>query len=104
MPNNCLNPEMCLLSETCVPCAICPNAKEKADEHSAKLERERNALRCELVTLRVAAQGVIDRWDSPLWKDAQATAKYIHRLRAALCPANVDVDARRPATPNQTGS
>jgi len=27
MPNNCKSPEMCLLSETCVPCAICPNAK-----------------------------------------------------------------------------
>jgi len=26
-PNNCQHPEMCLLSETCVPCAICPNAK-----------------------------------------------------------------------------
>ena len=32
MPNNCKSPEMCLLSETCVPCAICPNAKEKADD------------------------------------------------------------------------
>jgi hypothetical protein len=31
MPNNCKSPEMCLLSETCVPCAICPNAKEKAN-------------------------------------------------------------------------
>jgi len=31
MPNNCQHPELCLLSETCVPCAICPNAKEKAD-------------------------------------------------------------------------
>jgi hypothetical protein len=29
------SPEMCLLSETCVPCAICPNAKEKADDRLA---------------------------------------------------------------------
>jgi hypothetical protein len=35
MPNNCKSPEMCLLSETCVPCAICPNAKEKADDRLA---------------------------------------------------------------------
>ena len=32
MPNNCKSPEMCLLSETCVPCAICPNAQEKAED------------------------------------------------------------------------
>ena len=35
MSNNCKHPEMCLLSETCVPCAICPNAKEKADDRLA---------------------------------------------------------------------
>jgi len=35
MPNNCQRPELCMLSETCVPCAICPNAKEKADERLA---------------------------------------------------------------------
>jgi len=28
--------------------------------HGEKLERERNALRCELVTLRVAAQGAVN--------------------------------------------
>ena len=35
MTNNCQHPELCLLSETCVPCAICPNAKEKADDRLA---------------------------------------------------------------------
>ena len=35
MPNNCKSPEMCLLSETCIPCAICPNANEKADDRLA---------------------------------------------------------------------
>jgi hypothetical protein len=30
MPENCKYPEMCILSDECVPCAICPNAKEKA--------------------------------------------------------------------------
>ena len=34
--------------------------------------------------LREAAQAVIDRWDTPLWKDVPATAEYIGRLRAAL--------------------
>lgn len=28
MNNNCQRPELCLLSETCIPCAICPNAKD----------------------------------------------------------------------------
>jgi len=35
-------------------------------------------------TLRAAAQAVVDRWDTPLWKDVPATAEYIGRLRAAL--------------------
>lgn len=34
--------------------------------------------------LRTAAQDVVDRWDTPLWKDAPATAEYIGMLRAAL--------------------
>jgi hypothetical protein len=25
-PNNCQRPELCLLTETCIPCEICPNA------------------------------------------------------------------------------
>lgn len=35
-------------------------------------------------TLRAAAQAVVDRWDTPLWKDVPATAEYIGRLRASL--------------------
>ena len=34
--------------------------------------------------LRTAAQAVVDRWDTPLWKDVPSTAEYIGRLRAAL--------------------
>jgi hypothetical protein len=34
--------------------------------------------------LRQAAQAVVDRWDTPLWKDAPATADYIYALREAL--------------------
>ena len=34
--------------------------------------------------VRAAAQAVVDRWDTPLWKDAPATAGYIGRLRATL--------------------
>ena len=34
-----------------------------------------------------AAQAVIDRWDTPAWKDVPATAEYIGRLRQALAAA-----------------
>lgn len=34
--------------------------------------------------LRKAAQALVDRWDSPLWKDAPHTGEFIDALRAAL--------------------
>jgi len=34
MNNNCQRPEMCMLSETCIPCAICPNAKDEFSNQS----------------------------------------------------------------------
>lgn len=34
--------------------------------------------------IREAAQAVVDRWDSPLWKDVEPTAHVIARLRQAL--------------------
>lgn len=41
------------------------------------VEAERDAL-------REAAIAVVQRWDTPLWKDVPATAGYINRLRNAL--------------------
>jgi hypothetical protein len=53
-----------------------------------ELEREFNAskaeverLRNELQGLKHAAQAVVDRWETPLWKDAEPTASVIYRLR-----------------------
>ena len=43
--------------------------------------RGRDSMRRELVE---AADAVVKRWDSPLWKDAPHTGDYIARLRAAL--------------------
>lgn len=43
----------------------------------SRLERQRDAL-------AEAAQAVVARWDTPLWKDVPATADYINKLRAAL--------------------
>ena len=34
--------------------------------------------------LRKAAQALVERWDTPLWKDAPHTGQYIDDLRAAL--------------------
>jgi hypothetical protein len=34
--------------------------------------------------LRKAAQAVVERWDTPSWKDVPATAIYIEALRQAL--------------------
>lgn len=37
-----------------------------------------------MTPLQQAAQALVDRWDTPLWKDAPHTGKYIDALRAAL--------------------
>jgi hypothetical protein len=34
--------------------------------------------------LRKAAQALVSRWDTPLWKDAPHTGVFIDALRAAL--------------------
>lgn len=38
----------------------------------------------EIARLRAAAQAVVDRWDSPLWKQAEPTAVFIGALRKEL--------------------
>jgi hypothetical protein len=40
----------------------------------------------EVARLRDAARAVVDRWETPLWKDAEPTASVIYRLRDALAP------------------
>ena len=40
--------------------------------------------------LRKAAQALVDRWDTPLWKDAPHTGQYIDALRAALAQPELD--------------
>ena len=45
-----------------------------------------------MTELRAAAQAVVDRWDSPLWKDVEPTAHVINRLRdAATGPSARDL-------------
>ena len=38
----------------------------------------------ELTELRAASQAVIERWDSPRWKDLPATAEFINAMRELL--------------------
>ncbi len=54
-------------------------------EASADLAR----LRAENERLRAAAQAVIERWDSPKWKDEAPTADVISALRAAVAQGKV---------------
>lgn len=43
--------------------------------------------------VRAAAQAVIERWETPAWKDVLATAVYINALRAALSAPVAGADA-----------
>jgi predicted ATP-binding protein involved in virulence len=53
-------------------------------QHARKLEIERNELRAGLRTMISAATDVVERWETPLWKDAKPTATFIHALRDAV--------------------
>ena len=63
-------------------------------DNSAEVEQAAERLDTLTVTIRgletqrdmliEAAQAVIDRWDSPLWKDLPHTAESINALRAAI--------------------
>lgn len=44
--------------------------------HAAQAER--------IAGLEAAGQAVVERWDSPLWKDVEPTAHVIGRLHALL--------------------
>ena len=44
------------------------------------------ALRVQLATITAAALAVVQRWETPLWKDAEPTAAVIARLRDAIGP------------------
>jgi len=47
--------------------------------------------------LAEAARAVIDRWDSPMWKDAPHTGEYIHALRQALASYEAAQAEAKPA-------
>ena len=53
----------------------CTRCQEK--QQLARVTKQRDEL-------LEAAQAVVDRWDSPTWKDTQHTAVYINLLRTAI--------------------
>ena len=55
------------------------------------------AQRFDAADMATAAQAVVDRWDTPLWKDVPATADYIGRLRAALAAGQATAAPVQPA-------
>lgn len=52
--------------------------------HSIGIKFPQDAPEEAIDPLRAAAQAVVERWDTPAWKDVAATATYINRLREAL--------------------
>ncbi len=51
---------------------------------TSRLIADCDTLEAENQRLREAGQAIVDRWDTPLWKYAEATGHVIDRLRAAL--------------------
>jgi hypothetical protein len=58
--------------------------KQGVVEDIINLREERDALQAKNKVLLDAAQAVVDRWETPLWKDVPSTAEYIYRLRDAI--------------------
>jgi hypothetical protein len=52
-----------------------------------RLMAERDALAATVERLREAGQAIVERWDSPNWKDAKHTGEYIVALRDAIAAA-----------------
>jgi len=50
-----------------------------------------------------AARAVVERWDTPLWKDVPATAVYINALRTALAAAEAQPASDLVITNNDAG-
>lgn len=55
-----------------------------AQQETLALSEQPHAEADRLTEVVAAAHAVVERWDTPLWKDVPATAQFINRLRAAL--------------------
>ena len=67
----------------------CDKAKEVEESDFESMEMYRRARdRADRIT--AAARAVVDRWETPLWKDAPATAGFIYALRDAISAGGGD--------------
>ena len=76
-----------------VTCAVdLADENARLREEIVRLEQGRIVEFCGLqnenARLREAAQAVVDRWETPTWKDAEPTAAVIYRLRDILANAS----------------
>jgi len=71
---------LCQGREYACSCGWDAENEAKATKAADTIERQS----AEIERLRGAAQALIDRWETPLWKDVPATAVFIANLKAAL--------------------
>lgn len=65
-----------------VPGSDISHIHSSADENIAAVTCDHDAAAiASLPDLIIAAQSVIERWETPLWKDTEPTASAIYRLR-----------------------
>lgn len=62
----------------------CDDGSKSTDVLCTKVPELVESLVRRQVALSSAAQAVVDRWESPLWKNEGATAGYIYKLRDAI--------------------
>jgi hypothetical protein len=55
-----------------------------SDRNHAALKSRAETAERRCAELVAKAQAVVDRWDTPLWKDVPATAVFINELRTTL--------------------
>jgi hypothetical protein len=68
---------------------------DKMHDLAEELERELAETKEQRDRLAEAAGAVVDRWATPLWKEAPHTGKLIRALADALDWLNADVEARQ---------
>lgn len=63
----------------------------KLEAKYAELEGKYAELEASHAELLATAKAVVERWDSPLWREQEHTSTFINRLRAAIARAEGEV-------------
>ena len=67
--------------------------RDKATQYWQIAEGRCDALQERIDSLLTTGNAVVERWDSPLWKDLPHTGEFIHALREAITKAEGRCDA-----------